>query len=180
MESESSTHTPLFARVGNSILIVLVVVALILIYFLYQKLHTGSTQSPDTASTALPPDVDTTSIPLSPDEQAVLQSPSSDAPMEARAAHFMLIQKIAVESGAITIGAGCRVSPVVLKTKMGSELTFKNKDNVPHTLTFSGASPYSVPAGQSITVPATFGTVAGIYGYVCDETGLAGFVWMEG
>jgi plastocyanin len=175
MELEPQEHS-FFSTSGKVILPIFVVVALVLSYFLYQKVQYGATPYAEPQDT--PADTTNTDA-RSSDEQTVLKLPSGDASPEARAAHFTAVQKIAVDTTELSIGANCKVSPVVLKTKMGTKLSFKNTDTAEHTIVFSATLSFPVPANQSITVPATFGKVAGLYGYNCDQVGLAGMIWME-
>ncbi len=180
MELESQEKSS-STKVGTTVLALLVLVAVVLSYFLYQNVNNSDISSTQdtTAPQATQPQHTATGSALSADEQAVLKPPASTATPEARAAHFAVVQKIAVDTTTLAIGAACKVSPVVLKTKMGTQLTFKNTDSAPHTITFSAKLSFPVPANQSITVPATFGKIVGIYGYNCDQKGLSGMVWVN-
>lgn len=115
--------------------------------------------------------------PLTDDERSVLNPPQGDASEQAKVAHFSMVEKIAVESGELKIGSACSVSPVVLKTQMGKELIFRNYDSVPHTIAMpSEGLSFPIPANGSVKVPATFGKETRTYGYICDQSGLAGII----
>lgn len=177
MESEPQRNS-VFNKVSNDILVILLVTALVLGYLLYQKVHTKPQmflQDQEIENGTSEPvvqyiPVDPSGLPpLSEDEQAVLNPPSTGATEEEFRAHALRVEKMGMASGELGIGAGCRISPIVLKTQLGKEMTFKNYDTVPHTIFFNERLSFAVPANASITVPVGFEKGAGIYGYGCDQ-----------
>lgn len=193
MALEPQEHRSFFGKAANVVLIVLVLIALVMAYFLYQRLagdvmppvpppdriQDGTPQNPETRN-------DTTGSfdfkPLSADERAALNPPDGpDATEGERQAHFDLVARTAVPSEELSIGPNCAVSPAVLRTKQGGEIQLRNYDTVPHLIVFNETSSFSVPAKKSISIPVTFGAdsgATGVFGYGCDMSNGGGAVGM--
>lgn len=182
MELESQENSS--SKVGSVILVILVLVALALSYFLYQRVNNTGTPSAEYTPTqnnnspsVTTPNNNTTGQPntqqLSADERAVLQYPSPDVTPEAWNAYLTLVAKVAVETNVLTIGQNCSVSPVVLRTR-SKEVTLKNTDSVAHTIAFT--SPFfsgTIPPNGSLKMPVDFKGQLGLYGYGCDGSAQA-------
>lgn len=148
-------------KMGNIILLVLLVVALVLGYFLYEKMK-GPAVVPGIGK----------GIEATSGERAVLNYPAAGVSEEEWKNYLIAIAKVAVETDTITIGAGCSVKPVVLKTAlvMGKTVKVKNTDSVPHTLSFNNPPNFLVAANSTTEMPVDFKGVPGIYGYGCDNS----------
>jgi plastocyanin len=64
----------------------------------------------------------------------------------------------------------------VLQVKQGSELEFKNMDNINHKITFDSENIYEIEANSSKNIKIEFKYGTGDYGYVCEGVGLTGFL----
>ena len=188
MNGESKENTSSI-KMSNTILITLLVVAIVLSYFLYQKITNTAVPSPQYTNTQNPPpaaETENTSAdsftfpPLSADERGALNMPkSASAPEADFLAHVAFVQKAAVASNTLALGTDCRVSPVVLKTRKGAKIEIKNYDGIPHTIPFDEKRSFAVPAQASITIPVDFGEIGGIYGYGCEKDSSAiGMLWL--
>ena len=190
-------NTSSFAKIGNVVLVMLVLVALVLSYFLYQRMkQTDTTTANNPAPKGTPtqtapkptiggqaqgnnPSGTPTNRPLSEDERAVLNYPSPNVTPEAWTKYLGLVQKIAVETDTLTIGKGCSVSPIVLKTKLGKKVTLKNTDGVSHSIGLSPKRFFEIPANATFDMPVDFDGKASIYAYGCDKSPtVSGMLWV--
>lgn len=187
-------------KIASGVLVVLVLVALVLSYYLYQVVMNDSTENGSIPEGQMPPVADATLPPLSDAEVQALQTPltvgvasptgtdlfgNPVAPPKIPDGSEGLLytdttfENIAVVAEAVLIGKECRVSPVVLKVKKGASVAFKNIDTVPHEVIFSRQRSFTVGAGSSISVPIDFGTVGMTYGYGCESQPSAiGLMWI--
>ena len=177
--------------VMNAVLVFLVLVAVVLGYFVYQKITTGGTTTPlnqevsqmpvegvvdgsqeattDRAAVPIPSEDPT----LTADERAVLNPPASGSPEGDFQAHFALAQRTATEANMLTMSAGCRMNPVILKAQNETTVLVQNQDTVAHTIVFNGTLTYPVPAGGEVSLPIGFEKGVGLYGYACDASASA-------
>lgn len=148
------------------ILVVLVGVAIILGYFIYQqRLQKQPTQEPQQPLSPQPQQVD--KYPSYASEEDVLVFPGEDASAEVGRRHLDLVRRIAKEAEVLEMDSGCTMNPVVFRIQEGEEFTVKNSDSVDHELVVNPEHVYSIPAGQTQQVKADFGKGPGIYGYAC-------------
>jgi hypothetical protein len=162
MEPQTRSLSASHGKLGNLILIVLVIAAIVLGYFLYQRMDLSG------------PSVKTTEevTGKTRDERLVLRYPAKDVTEEEWNNYLVLVAKLAVEADKISIGANCSVSPVVVKTPlvMGKKVTLENNDSVAHTISFNTPPNFEVPANGKIEMPVDFKGTPGIYGYGCDNS----------
>ncbi len=186
-------------KIASGVLVVLVLVALVLSYYLYQTVMNGSARNGSILEEQTPV-ADGTLPPLSDAEIQALQTPLTVAvasptgmdlfgnpvtpPKIPEGSEGMsyteaAFENIAVVAETVTMGKECRVSPVVLKVKKGASVAFKNIDTVPHEVIFSQQRSFTVGVGSSISVPIDFGTVGMTYGYGCESQPSAiGLMWI--
>lgn len=167
-----------FGRVGGVVLVVLVLVAVALGYFLYQKIGRDTSKYTASQATSTPQDLQM----LSPEEREALAYPT-DVTEAGWSAYLAEVGKVSVYTDVLTIGQNCAVSPVVLKTQLGKEVTLTNTDSVPHNIGFAPRFLFQIPANRistdtfmvqvpangTIAMPIAFGGKEGVYGYGCDD-----------
>lgn len=152
------------------LLIILALVLLLVIAIQNQqksKLSTSPTSSPSDKQ-LLPSD-------LTYEERFILTPPEKDASEEAKKAHAQVVSNLAKETKFLEIKK-CKPNPLVLKIKEGSQFEIKNMDNVKHRIIFDSLHYYDIPANGNKTITAQFKYGTGDYGYVCEGTGLVGFL----
>lgn len=71
----------------------------------------------------------------------------------------------------IKIQERCTPDTLIVRARLGKELTFANVDTVAHTISVSNEHSWTVEPGKSIVVPADFGTGEGTYAYSCESSG---------
>lgn len=162
-------ETSSFNNATRGVLALLAVVALVLGYVWYQKM-TGVVvpASPDSKPQNVVDPFDFP--PLSEDEQTIL-NPSADNSAEGFQRYLASVQKAAVISDTLAIGADCKTYPVVLKTQEGARLIMKNYDDEPHTITldtFDGERSFLVPPHESIALSVDFGKSGEMLSLGCD------------
>lgn len=178
------------SSLGKKIIMVMLVIAVVLLYFVYRQVANDTAPTMPTEDTApsaggVPGPVTGTFNfpPVSADERAVLDMAANKEDQTNAAAYMQKVAQAAKEGGELALGAKCALSPVVLKVKMGGEILIKNYDTVPHAFaTLDGTLSFSVPANESIIAPvnaANFGATAGAHAYSCDNAGPAGIIWVS-
>lgn len=186
MEPKTSSR---FQLVLNIAIAVLLVAALVLGYFVYQKyapmaespnepaVGVVETDAPDTQE-ASPSSGDGRELKaLSDREREALTPPGPGASEEEFQQHFSLVQEVAVNESILLVGEDCVVYPAIMRTKIGTDLTFLNQDSMQHVITFNEEHSYILPPGEPVALSADFGQGAGLYGYGCDEgTAAAGMM----
>lgn len=152
----------------NSILAVLAVFLGFLIYKKYyvpvanQQLGSGTISKID-------PNV------FSADEQKLLVPPASSAPQVEIDAHSKLAAKLAVIGSQVEI-KDCKAGPIVLQTKLGSPVTFKNTADYNISISFDMDNILKIDAGKSASTTKVFVHGPGLYGYLCQGNGFTGLI----
>lgn len=141
--------------------IVLILVALILGYFIYQQRSTSeSIRVPDNS-----------------DKKNVLLWPPQNASVEEKQRHDDLVRSLAADAEFLDILSDCTAQPVVLRVRFGETFTIRNQDIVDHVITVNEDNIFSIPVGGTKDVKADFGKGRGNYGFVCDSrTGVSGIL----
>jgi hypothetical protein len=175
------------------LLILLVIIAAVLGYFIYTKYNAN--QSPNTSidvsndetnSTATTSNISVDGdaegeVPITPyiDPQAdkkkqVLVFPPQDASSDAQQKHSDLVSELSVTSEVLDISS-CDPVPVVLRVSPESKVKLTNYGATESTL-YVGGKTFVVPADGSteITISSDIGSTPGIYGYACNGRGLVG------
>lgn len=162
----------------NSILVILVVTAIFLGFVIYKKNHVSvlapAIDQEQTVNT--PPRLNSEAF--SAEEQRLLIPPAPDAPQTEIDAHSQLAAKLAVIGSQVEV-KNCKADPMVLQTKFGSKVTFKNTGNYDISISFDKDNIIDVGAGKSVSTNKAFVHGEGLYGYLClgnNFTGLIGFV----
>lgn len=106
---------------------------------------------------------------------AGIKVPDINASTEEKMRFSQTIHAAAQETNTVRIGSGCAVSPVILRAKEGSRLTFQNQDNREHHLVIF-TNETIIAAGDAKTITAQFKNGPGIYGIMCDGNVAAGFL----
>lgn len=86
---------------------------------------------------------------------------------EERTSFNSALDKFAQQTNSINISK-CESSPLVVKTKVGKDITFTNNDSVDFKILIRNDS-YSVSAGKTVNVKSNL--PAGVYGYFCEGKG---------
>jgi plastocyanin len=180
MEPELQQRHPFFGTAGNIILVLLVLVALLISFMLYQRLGVAPVETFDFQ-------------PLSENERetldAVVTTPPGDGVFTDTApvmtsdglalASSPKIAQAAVSAAIVALGADCKVSPVVVKAKKGTMLQFKNYDDAPHTIMFSSEHELVVPAHDAATLTLDFGRAGEAYYFGCEADPMPiGVLWL--
>ena len=63
---------------------------------------------------------------------------------------------------------GCTIFPRSITTKLGSRLTFVNRDSIAHIVSFSPQISYGIAAKQKKDISFNFVTLPGTHKYSCD------------
>lgn len=184
-----STHksSPKKDKVLNLIILVLVIVAIYLGYSVYRKSQnkglenknisvnnsspSGSIVATSSSNTSLPRKLPSN---LSEEEKKVLDFESVKSDEEKRA-QMALAQKLAKQEDNLEI-SGCSGNPVVIKVKLGQNLTLKNNDKVKHNFIVNNNHQYEVAAESVKSIIADFQKGPGLYGYRCDSFGTSGVI----
>lgn len=145
----------------RTLLVALIIVGLILGYSIYNQSQQKSQKSIPQA--------------LTEDERFILTPPSSDASKSALKKHAQMVKKLAQDGSLLEI-KDCDPNPLVLKTRIGSDLEIKNQSTTNHRIIIDSKHYYDVPANGSKIIKAEFKYGTGDYGYVCEGAGLVGFL----
>lgn len=162
----------------NSILVVLVVTAIFLGFVIYKKNHV-SPPAPtiDQEQTVnMPPRLNSEAFSV--DEQRLLMPPAPGASQTEIDVHSQLAAKLAVIGSKVEV-KDCKADPLVLQTKFGSKVTFKNTGDYNISISFDKDNIIDVGVGKSVSTNKAFVHGEGLYGYLCQAnnfTGLIGFV----
>ncbi len=128
----------------------------------------GSSPAPSVQPQLLPSN-------LTDDEKFILFPPPADASKSAKEKHAQIVAKLAKEGDFIEI-KNCQPTPLVLQVKQGSKFTIKNDDSIAHNFIIDEEHQYKVPANGNLEIVAQFKYGTGDYGYICQGTGLTGFL----
>lgn len=109
------------------------------------------------------------------DERFILNPPAVDASRSAKQQHARIVAKLAKIGDTLEI-KDCLPTPLVLQLKQDTEFKIKNSSNNDIRIIFDEDHAYRVSANGSTTVKAHFKYYTGDYGYVCEKTGLVGFL----
>lgn len=159
----------------NSKAIILLSIAILLAVAIFnqQKAKTSQNNSGSSPVPSAQPGLLPTT--LSDDEKFILFPPSADASKSAKEKHAQIVAKLAKQSDTLEI-KDCQPTPLVLLVKQGSKFTIKNKDSAAHNFVIDEEHQYKVSANGSLEIVAQFKYGTGDYGYVCEGTGLTGFL----
>ncbi|MDP3778758.1 MAG: hypothetical protein Q8R30_01760 [bacterium] len=145
------------------VLIVLVLIALVLGYFIYVQLSPlGVAQKDYSTESGSSPNQNLTA-----DEQAVLNPPAKGSTEDAFKQHAELVQRLAKDADYLDI-TGCAANPVVFRVKDKTKIAVKNSDQGKHSLIFDSAHIYEIPPHATTQIAIDFSHGSGIYGYGCD------------
>ena len=165
----------------NLIIVVLIVIAVILGFLIFQRVGDQTTvDTSDVSNTSSEENVandqsqetgdfvDTRDLSsLSSDEKAVLKVPSNGTDEE-RQGHFNLAVSLAKDTSSVDI-AGCVGDPVVARVSSSNQLFVTNSDSLEHTIIFDQDNSFIVPAGGQVSIESVFSKGAGLYGYGCNN-----------
>lgn len=158
----------------NFKLVILVAAAILLLVAIskQQKIKQSASPSPSPNISTQPKQLPTT---LTEDERSILNPPSVDASRSAKDQHAQTVAKLAKEGNTLEI-KDCKPNPLVLQVKQGSDFKINNNDSVDRKITFDEDHVYKIPANNKLTIKAEFKYGTGDYGYICEGTGLVGFL----
>lgn len=173
LETRNSKFEIIARAKSRTYIIILIVIALILGYAIYNQQKVNISKN-----TATKP-LTATPVPfpanLTEDEKFILNPPPATASAEIKKKHADTVAKLAKEEDNLEI-KDCQPTPLVLQVKQGTEFTIQNKDSSPHKIIFDSDHHYVLPANGSKTIKADFKYGSGDYGYICEEVGLTGFL----
>ncbi len=102
------------------------------------------------------------------------QFPQHETENKDRMTHTALVVALAQHTDAIIISAQCAIWPAVHHVYSGTQVSFKNVDNVAHTIAINEDYTFAIPAHSTHNVLPPQNPVGdGIFGYGCDESGRA-------
>lgn len=154
-------------------LVILVVIAGVLGYLIYQKSISlpkkEPAQSQPAANNSQAKSERSDAATLTDEEKEVLNPPSQGANEAEMKKHFELVQKLAKEPDFLEV-AKCEVRPVVTRLRNSKTFQVRNQDSIDHTIVVDKDHTYSISAGSTQTIPVDFGHGAGVYGFGCDDS----------
>ena len=112
---------------------------------------------------------------LTEDEKFMLNPPAANASSSAKEKHKIIVASLAKESETIDI-KNCKPNPLVVKTKLGSEIKIINKDNEKRRIIIDSKNIFKIAPGEEKMVNTKFKYGTGDYGYVCEGSGIVGFL----
>lgn len=143
---------------------------MIAIYFLQKwQVNTSRTliPAPSPSSSAQQPSPTPVQTPT-PEERAVLNIPLSYESQTKKTEHAQAVIKLVKTTPALDI-TSCIPNPTVYQIPLNGSFTINNNDAIPRTLRYM-SSHITVPSNGSITITtSTLFTIAGNYGYGCDN-----------
>lgn len=159
-------HKP---RIGKFLRYILVGGALVITFSIFQQRLNAPSLSPTPSALPVIPSN------LTEDERFILSPPSADASKSAKEKHAQTVAKLAKEGNSLDI-KDCKPNPLVLQVKQGSQIDIVNKDSIEHKIIVDTEHFYNLPANSKKTITVQFKYGTGDYGYVCEGTGLVGFM----
>lgn len=99
--------------------------------------------------------------------------PSANTSDADKGAFAEKLRSLAQSVNFVNIGKNCVLSPAIVSLRSGSNLTFRNKDTLDHSL--GTTEEIKVMAGKEITIEAVFNG-PGTYGITCDGPNIVGFI----
>ena len=82
------------------------------------------------------------------------------------------------QPGDLFVSQDCTTTPVIVRVKLGENLTVRNEDSVAHTLKFNNNKTVTVQPSSTTIMKVDFQEGYGGYGYNCDDKAeLAGYVF---
>lgn len=147
-----------------------ILLILTLVIFILVALHSNQ----KSLNPTLAPSGSTLPI-LTADEKFILNPPPADASKSALQRHAQMVSKLAKDSSTLTV-SNCQPDPLVLKTKQGSDIQIKNRNNKELAIIVDSMHIFKIPPNNSLVVKAQFKYGPGDYGYICDGIKLAGFM----
>lgn len=163
----------------NLFILFLSIVAIGLLYFIYQKYSPSETQALNQETTVpakAPSGVNRNPVTetsrqsyLTPEEKEAMKTPKPDDTDEVKMAFHGKVVKAAKKTNVIEI-SNCQPKPPVANIPYGSTFTFKNSGNTDHIVGFNKEKSYTVKKNSSVSVTAEFSIGPGIFGYGCDNS----------
>lgn len=177
------------SKLINIIIVSLFIAAIGLAIVIYQQNSQESLQKEESAtpSSLSPEESISTSSGIQPPtlnlsklskEEIEVMSISSQSTEEERRKHFELAKSIAKTSEMLEI-FNCLANPIVIKLKLGSNVTIRNLDSIEHAIRINKDLSYKIPAKGTKVVKVDFGRGHGLYGYGCDGIGPSGLMLVE-
>ena len=165
MSKKSKLQIPNVKLKRRRFIIFLAALLVFLIFLLYPK---PSTQNPSYSPSE-------TVKELTEEEKFILDPPISSATSAAKEKHQRIVAKLASEAATIEI-KDCRPTPTVVKTQIGSEIKIKNYDSVERKILIDSKNIFTIPAKEEKVIETSFKYGSGDYGYVCEGSGIVGFL----
>ena len=157
------------SKIFTTISVFLVITAVGLGYAIYQRQTLNQPQTTvEQAFTPIPHTLPTPAV----DEELVLDFPDASSSKEEQKKHYDLVSQLAENVDYIDIGK-CRPSPLVVRIKNKDPVTFKNSDQLQHSVAFNQEQILTIPAGGKESIIVNFEFGPGVYGYTCDAKGKA-------
>lgn len=160
----------------NIVLIVLLIVAGVLGYLVYQKFvpteiktETDDRSSNTAQQNGQPLSAEASEFASMSDAELVRVMPGSGDVSEATLqAYSTQTNERAVATDRITIAEGCQIEPAIVSVPLGGTITFVNQSQVTQRLMMSQDWQVAIDAGQTREVIIDYETGQGVYGYSCD------------
>jgi hypothetical protein len=103
-------------------------------------------------------------------QKQVLNVPDDKAPDSEKLKYFELAQTLARDADYLEIKNDCDLYPLVLYSRLGSSIKIRNSGDNNAIIQVNNDHRYEIPARETKTITADFGSGQGIYGYSCNES----------
>jgi hypothetical protein len=155
------------STISKYILGILVIIAVVLGYKIYEKKAPASAKPVVTSnqSTSTPVTTNNTTVKTA---AAIPKPPAAGASNTELRAWGELISKLAVPTNKLEITA-CKPNPAVIALDSGTSFSVTNKDSVSHILVLNPTTTFTIDAGATKSIKADFGKGPGMYAYGCDN-----------
>lgn len=100
-----------------------------------------------------------------------LKFPTATTSRAEKEKYFLEVANASKIVDTIKIQERCTPDTLIVRARLGKELTIVNTDTVPHTISVSNEYSWPIEPGKSIVIPADFGTGEGTYTYSCENSG---------
>jgi hypothetical protein len=128
---------------------------------------TGGPTANGNDAPVIPPDG--SKPPLEYQKQA-LDVPDDKAPDSEKLKYFEFVQTLARDADYLEIKNGCELYPLVFYSRLGSSIKIRNSGDNTSTIQVNNDHRYEIPARDTKTITADFGSGQGIYGYSCNDS----------
>jgi hypothetical protein len=103
-------------------------------------------------------------------QKEALNVPGDKASDADKLKYYELVQTLARDADYLEIKNNCELYPIVLYARLGKPIQIRNTGDTTSTIQVNNDHRYDIPARDSKTITADFGSGHGIFGYSCNES----------